>query len=140
MYKTIFVDQCGYLPEMTKRVTFRSGRPLEFDVITTDGHIAYHGTASAAVDNISAGETDYVGDFSALTAPGRYRIVSENRSESDVFEIAEDIYDDVFRKSFAFFYLQRCGCDLPESAAGMYAHRACHTKIATVYGTDENWT
>lgn len=137
MYKTIFVNQCGYLPKMAKRVTIRSGRPMEFDVITTDGRIAYHGTAAVMVDNISAGETNYVGDFSALTTPGRYRIVAENHSESDVFEIAGNIYEDVFQKSFAFFYLQRCGCDLPESAAGMYAHRACHTKIATVYGTDE---
>lgn len=137
MYKTIYINQCGYLPEMAKRVTVRSGRPIEFDVITTDGRIAYHGTADVQVDNISAGETNYVGDFSDLKTPGRYRIVSENHSESDTFEIAENIYDDVFQKSFAFYYLQRCGCDLPESAAGIYAHRACHTRTATVYGTDE---
>lgn len=137
MYKSIFVNQCGYMPNMTKRVTFRSDRPVEFDVVASDGRKVYHGTASIRVENPSAGETDYVGDFSAITAPGHYRIVSENLSESDTFEIAENIFTEVFRKAFAFFYLQRCGCDLPESAAGMFAHRACHTKIASVYGTGE---
>ena len=76
MYKSIFLDQCGYLPEMTKRVTFRSDNPVAFDVITSDGHRVFHGTASDRIENLCAGETDYVGDFSALTAPGRYRIVS----------------------------------------------------------------
>lgn len=137
MYKSIFVNQCGYLPEMTKRVTFRSDNPVAFDVITSDGHRIFHGIASVRIENLCAGETDYVGDFSALTAPGRYRIVSDSLSESDTFEIAGDIYEDVFQKAFAFFYLQRCGCDLPASAAGIYAHRACHTKSAIVYGTSK---
>lgn len=137
MYKSVFVNQCGYLPEMTKRVTFRSDKPVAFDVITSDGHRVFHGTASVRIENPCAGETDYVGDFSALTVPGRYRIVSDSLSESDTFEIAGDIYEDVFQKAFAFFYLQRCGCDLPAGAAGIYAHKACHTKLATVYGTSE---
>lgn len=137
MYKNIFVNQCGYLPDMTKQVTFRSDRPVTFDVVTSDGRRVFHGTASVRIENPCAGETDYVGDFSALTSPGRYRIVSDNLSESDTFEIAGDIYSDVFQKAFAFFYLQRCGCDLPESAAGIYAHRACHTKHAMVYGTSD---
>ena len=61
MYKSIFVNQCGYLPNMTKRVTFRSDRPVEFDVAASDGHKVYHGTASVRVENPSAGESDYVG-------------------------------------------------------------------------------
>ena len=77
MYKNIFVNQCGYLPRMTKRVTFRADRPVSFSVVTTDGHKVYHGTADIRVENPAAGETDYVGDFSALTAPGRYHIVSD---------------------------------------------------------------
>lgn len=137
MYKSIFINQCGYLPKMTKRVTFRSDRPVEFDVVSSEGNKVFHGTASVRIENPSAGETNYVGDFSNVTTPGLYHIVSEYLSESDPFEIAGDIYTDVFRKAFTFFYLQRCGCSLPESAAGIYAHGACHTKIASVYGTGE---
>lgn len=137
MYKSIFVDQCGYLPEMTKRVTFRSDRPVTFHVVTSDGRIVYHGVAQNRVENEAAGEIDYTGDFSALTAPGLYRVISDHLSESDPFEIGGQVYRDVFRKAFAFFYLQRCGWELPESDAGAFAHRACHTAVASVYGTGE---
>lgn len=136
MYKTIFVDQCGYLPGMTKQATFRADTNVPFNVVTSDGRRVFRGNASLRRENVSAGETDYIGDFSAVTAPGRYRIVADDFSESDTFEIGEDVYTDVFQKAFAFFYLQRCGHTLPERAAGSFAHRACHTKIASVYGSD----
>lgn len=137
MYKTIFVDQCGYLPEMTKRATFRSESPVAFRVVTSEGRTVFHGTAGARYENAAARETDYIGDFSAVTAPGRYRILSESLSESDTFEISGDVYGGAFQEAFSFFYLQRCGCDLPKSAAGIFGHRACHTGTASVYGTDE---
>ena len=33
--------------------------------------------------------------------------------------------------------MQRCGMELTADIAGDFAHPACHTDIATVYGTDE---
>ncbi|MCX4305304.1 MAG: glycoside hydrolase family 9 protein [Acetatifactor sp.] len=138
MYKNVFVNQCGYLPGMQKKVTIRSEKPTPFSVHKSSGEFVLGGTADKRVENASAGETDYIGDFSALTEPGRYYIMTENRSESDTFVISENAYDHVLQKSFAFFYLQRCGCDLPKEAAGAYAHRACHTGSALVYGTEEH--
>ncbi|MCM1026823.1 MAG: glycoside hydrolase family 9 protein [Roseburia sp.] len=137
MYKSIFVNQCGYLPGIQKRVTIRSDRPVSFSVFQTDGACVFRGMADKRLENASAGETDYVGDFSAVTAPGRYYITAEGHGESDAFPIGADAYDDVFQKSAAFFYLQRCGMKLPERAAGIYAHGACHTSPALVYGTEE---
>ena len=138
MYKNVFVNQCGYLPGMQKKVTIRSEKPTPFSVHKSSGEFVLSGTADKRVENASAGETDYIGDFSSLTEPGRYYIMTENRSESDTFVISENAYDHVLQKSFAFFYLQRCGCDLPKEAAGAYAHRACHTGSALVYGTEEH--
>ena len=138
MYKNVFVNQCGYLPGMQKKVTIRSEKPTPFSVHKSSGEFVLSGTADKRVENASAGETDYIGDFSALTEPGRYYIMTENRSESDTFVISENVYDSVLQKAFAFFYLQRCGCDLPREAAGAYAHRACHTGSALVYGTEEH--
>lgn len=137
MYKNVFVNQCGYLPGMRKKVTIRTDKPTAFSVHKSSGEFVLGGTADKRVENASAGETDFIGDFSALTEPGRYYIMTENRSESDTFVIADHVYDHVLQKAFAFFYLQRCGCDLPEQAAGAYAHRACHTGSALVYGTKE---
>lgn len=32
-----------------------------------------------------------------------------------------------------FFYLQRCGCELPEQEAGEFAHKVCHAEMAKMY-------
>ena len=45
-------------------------------------------------------------------------------------------YKKVFHQACRMFYLQRCGCRLSEELAGAYAHPACHTPKARVYGTE----
>ena len=135
MYKKIFIDQCGYQPQMKKYVTFQAQEPVEFSVLRSDGECVMKGSTDKRFENASAKEIDYIGDFSKLTTPGRYYIVAKGLGESDTFEIREDVYADTFQKAMYFFYLQRCGCELPESAAGAYAHGACHTQDAVIYGT-----
>ena len=138
MYRKIYIDQCGYLPSMTKKVTVCSDRPIGFNVMTSDGRCVYVGQADRRVENAAAKEVDYIGDFSAVTAPGLYYIMTHDHCESETFCIGEDTYRDVFQKSTAFFYLQRCGHDTPESAGGLYAHCACHTGIAVAYDGTES--
>ena len=46
-------------------------------------------------------------------------------------------YKKVFLQACRMFYLQRCGCCLTEKLAGEYAHPACHTSTARVYGTEQ---
>lgn len=137
MYKRIFVNQCGYQPEMDKKVTFCSEKPVEFTVHKSDGSPVLEGRADRRITNEAAQETNFVGDFSEVREEGRYYISAVGLGESDTFTIGKDAYSDVFRKAVHFFYLQRCGCELPEKAAGMYAHEACHTKKAVVYGGTE---
>ncbi len=137
MYKNIFINQCGYLPWMQKQVTFRTDRPVSFNVHTSSGACVFTGRADRRIENPSAGETNYVGDFSAVTENGRYYVTAEGLGESDTFIVGEDAYKDTFQKAMAFFYLQRCGYDLPEKAAGLYGHRACHTKIGRLYQSEE---
>lgn len=137
MYKKIYVDQCGYLPDMKKTVTFQSDSPVTFQVLTSSGQCVYSGEANEKIENKAAGESDYLGDFSSVATPGRYYITCKELGESDTFEIADNVYSDVFQKSMAFFYLQRCGQELPKMAAGKYAHPACHTGLGRVYGSTE---
>lgn len=137
MYKRIFVNQCGYLKMMEKRVTFKTEEPVEFSVLKSDGSVIFKGKAEKRFINEAAKETDYIGDFSAVKEPGKYYITAEGLGESDTFEIGDEIYQPVFQKAMHFFYLQRCGCELPKKAAGMFAHKACHTEEAVVYGTNE---
>ena len=137
MYKNIFIDQCGYLPGMRKQVTIRTDKSVSFSVLKSSGACVYTGRADRRVENTSAGETDYVGDFSAVTESGFYYIVADGLGESDTFAVGEDVYTDMFRKSMTFFYLQRCGHDIPENVAGCYGHEACHTQIGHVFQSGE---
>lgn len=137
MYKSTFVNQCGYMPKGEKKVTFRSEKPVHFFVVKSDGTRVFEADADKAIENTSTLETNYVGDFSVVTEPGQYYVLSESNGESDSFRIGEDAYDEVFQKSMEFFYMQRCGHDIPKSAGGAYAHIACHTSLAEVYGKPE---
>ncbi len=80
------------------------------------------------------------GDFSGITEPGMYRIEvtsGERHYESAPFRIGADVYSDVEKAVVHMLYLQRCGSELPEEYAGAFAHPACHTGEALVYGTEE---
>lgn len=138
MYRKIRLNQIGYLPDMDKKFTICSDKPVGFSVLRSDGSFVFAGTADEVIENAAAKETNYIGDFSALTEPGRYYIALDDHCESEVFTVGEDVYDEVLQASTAFFYLQRCGHDLPNEAAGLYAHCACHTGIGHAYdGTEE---
>lgn len=137
MYKRIFVNQCGYMKNMEKKVTFQTEKPVEFSVLKSDGSVIFSGTADKKVVNESAKETDYIGDFSKVEEPGKYYVTAKGLGESDTFEIGDGVYLPVFQKAMHFFYLQRCGHELQEKAAGMFAHKACHLEEAVVYGTNE---
>lgn len=137
MYKKIFVNQCGYQPDMIKRVTFHAEEPVEYSVVRCDGGCVLEGKAEKKISNESAKEINYIGDFSEVKEPGRYYIIAKGLGESDIFEISKNAYEDVFQKAMHFFYLQRCGCDIESKAAGDFAHKACHTTDAVVYGSTQ---
>lgn len=137
MYKKIFVNQCGYITDMMKKVTFQAEEPVEFRVLTSDGRSIFEGKAEQRICSESSKEINYVGDFSNIKEPGRYYIIAKGLGESDTFAIGDSVYKDAFQKAMHFFYLQRCGCELPEQAAGEFAHKVCHADMATVYGTKE---
>ena len=71
----IFVDQAGYLPtaEKTAVFTFPAGY---YSVINETGSICFSGVPVPAGADEASGETLFKADFSRLTAPGTYRIIS----------------------------------------------------------------
>jgi endoglucanase len=133
----ININQLGYLPDDKKTAIFRDvTTDTSFDVINVEtGEIAFSGEITGSVDNSTAGETNSYGDFSELTASGRYKITTDSLGESYEFEISENVYDDAFAAVVKMLYLQRCGTELPEEYAGDFAHAACHTAEATIFGT-----
>ena len=136
----IRVNQVGYRPDAVKTAVFAdiSADGETFTVVEArSGDVVFEGALSTAIDNPGAGETDRVADFSALTAPGSYRIVSEDGVRSPAFTIGEEVYDGLLRSAARMLYLQRCGVETDAGIADSFAHTACHTALATVYGTEE---
>lgn len=135
---TINVNQVGFLPDMEKKVTFRGDAiGTAFKVVNVGtGEVAYEGTITGEVGNASSDENCAVGDFTALTTPGAYKIVNDLGEESFEFLIDEEVYKILLGDTLRMMYLQRCGCELTADLAGDFAHPVCHAGEAVVYGTD----
>ena len=134
----INLNQVGYLPNAVK-VAVMNGDAITDKALVVDcatGKAVYEGAVAAASMNKSTGRNEARFDFSSVTAPGTYKIVAGDK-ESFEFKIGADVYDEAFKASLRMFYLQRCGMELTSDLAGDYAHPACHTEKATVFGTSE---
>lgn len=135
----ININQVGYLPGDTKRAVFReAGKDTEFEIVdVTAKKTVYSGKVEGNIISSSTKETVAYGDFTDFTTPGTYLIRAKESGESYEFTISDTVYEDAFNKALKMFCLQRCGMELTAEYAGDFAHEACHTQMATIYGTDK---
>lgn len=134
----INLNQVGYLPNAVK-VAVMNGDAITDKASVVDcatGKAVYEGDVASASMNKSTGRNEARFDFSSVTAPGTYKIVAGDK-ESFEFKIGADVYDEAFKATLRMFYLQRCGMELTADLAGDYAHPACHSEKATIFGTSE---
>ncbi len=132
----ILTNQIGYRANSPKTAVFRDiTDQKEFSVVNADTkETVFTGKLSEAVQNSSAGETDYIGDFSEVTQAGTYYITCANLDDSYTFTIEENPYAKVLDDSVKMLYLQRCGTAINDPDFG---HDACHNTMATIYQTNE---
>ena len=130
----IQVNQLGYTPAMQKTALLRGDLGSDLLVRNAAGETVL--TLPVSSQRTLLWEDDLATvDFSALQTPGTYTLHCGSES-SYPFSIAENPYAECLTALVDMLYLQRCGDDLkPE--AGCFAHPACHTGMARVYGTDE---
>jgi len=133
---SIMTNQIGYKSDSKKTAVFRDvTNQTEFSVINADTkQTVYTGKLSNAINNSSAGETDYTGDFSKVTAAGNYYIQCAGLDNSYQFTISQNPYTNLLTDSVRMLYLQRCGTTVTDADFG---HGACHNTQATVYGTNQ---
>lgn len=135
----IRVNQVGYRPDAVKTAVFASLTEDSdtFRVVNArTGETVYEGALTAPADDPWAGERNRRADFTALIKPGTYCLESADGTRSPEFTVGDDVYAELFRSVVRMLYLQRCGTALDGNHAGAYAHPACHTEPAVVYGTD----
>ena len=133
---SINIDQVGYRPDSRKVAVFRDVTDQkEFKVVNADTKkIVYTGTLGDSITNSSAEETNKLGDFSSVKTAGKYYISCEGLDDSYTFEIGDKVYSNLLDDSVRMLYLQRCGVKVEDEEFG---HEACHTSLATIYGTSE---
>lgn len=134
----INLDQVGFTPDMKKFATVRGDNcgGVKFSVVdTSTGKEVYSDVTSDATKNSASDETTAIASFPDLTTEGTYKIKIDGIGESDEFKVSSNVYDDLKKDVFRMLYLQRCGEEQTSDYAGDYAHPACHTGKAIIYGT-----
>lgn len=133
----IVLNQIGFKPDSTKTAVFRKlNGESEFSVVNAEtSEIVLTRELTGPVNNSSADEVNYTGDFSDLKEPGTYYIVCGDQDKSYEFTIGDDVYNSLFDDTIRMLYLQRCGTAI--EGEGAFSHPACHDTMARVYGTNE---
>jgi endoglucanase len=135
------VNQVGYKPNDEKRVVVTSADDDKYKIVDAETEeTVYVAAYDDAVRDPSINSKAQYGDFSDFTTPGTYKIISHPSGASYEFTIADDVYDAAYKDVVLMLYKQRCGTELDESIAGDYAHGACHTDEAVVYGSEASGT
>lgn len=134
------VNQVGYLPE-DEKIVVADGKfsGVDFEVISTESNEAvYAGTMGEAFYDKATDMEVCQGDFSSYSENGNYFVMLKNEGEetSASFEIKEGVYENLYRAAVRMLTYQRCG-EMTEEYVGAYAHPACHTEAALIYGSEE---
>ncbi len=135
MKSKIYVNEIGYRPEDKKTAVYLGKEPVCYQVMNTAGDCVLTADSGSGVYNPSTEDYEIKLDFSDLKEAGQYT-VKVGEEVSVPFYIGNDVYQDVEKSLLRFFYLQRCGQELPEEYAGVFAHPVCHNTLARIYGTD----
>src|SRR5216684_134957 len=104
----VAASQVGYGPSMSKRFT-SSRRFSSFRVVRQDGAVLMQGGQphEKRTDLLGPAGTVWAGDFSALNAPGRYRIEVDSGHTSHPFDVSAEVFDRPLRAVQRGFYFQR---------------------------------
>ncbi|MBN6149753.1 glycoside hydrolase family 9 protein [Xanthomonas sp. AmX2] len=123
----IRLNQLGYLPAASKLAVVPDGHGDAFAVERGDsGEVVLRGRLGAAAEWAPARQRVRIADFSALRAPGRYRLRVDGLPPSDAFGIAADAYAELSRAALKAYYYNRAGTALTGQYAGRHARAAGH--------------
>jgi endoglucanase len=133
------LNQLGFSPRSPKRfvlpVAPGDAAARTFRVETLSGRSVLEGRLDPHVHDLTrtAGEHVRIGDFSALVAPGRYR-VRVGTQASHPFGVAEGLYRPLVRDAARAFFLIRANVALDDPVTGI-KHAAGHPGDASLSST-----
>jgi endoglucanase len=125
LFAHLAASQLGYAPAMQKR--FSSPRPFRSFRVIQEGAetVAFEGgppVQEIPTDALGPIHTVWVGDFSALTTPGRYRLEAAGLT-SHPFTVDPGVFDAPLRAAQRAFYFQRAFTSIDAThAEGPWIH------------------
>ncbi len=126
----IAVNQIGYLPGATKVAAVPAAEAAgatAFAVVdAATGRTVLRGSLGAAARWEPAAQDVRLADFSALKAPGHYRLQVEGLPDSPAFAVAADAYAAVNAAAIKAYYFNRASTPLLAAHAGPWARPAGH--------------
>lgn len=135
----VFVNQVGYRSADEKLAIVRLDT-TEFKIVdTTTSQVVYSGTLSPQLVDPSSNDTVRWANFSDVTTPGTYRIVTDNGSvASTEFSIGSDVWLPTLRNLCRQYTLRRSNTQIKDPDVGFDIERG-HPQDATaaLYFTDE---
>ena len=126
IFDRLAASQVGYGPSMRKE--FSAPRRFgSFEVVREgDGSVVFRGgppVRAIATDVLGDIRTAWVGDFTPVEAPGRYRIVADDGLSSHPFAVGPDVFDPAVRAVQRALYFQRAFTAIdPAHAEGPWIH------------------
>jgi len=121
-------NQLGFYPSGEKSAVLVSDIPAEKFVVRNveTGKVVYSGSLSEYRQSSFSDKETRVISFSEVTTPGKYRIEIPKTCASAVFEVKENVLDDVSVAAVKAFYYQRMGIPIEEKYAGKWNRSEGH--------------
>ncbi|MGV3600516.1 MAG: glycoside hydrolase family 9 protein [Dyadobacter fermentans] len=141
------VNQVGYLPDSPKLgklgrflgdawfMPIDSLAPPEFQLIGSDGKIAYDGTCRyLKCDSAFSGESVFEIDFSEFKSLGQYHLYVPGYGRSPTFLISPECYDELYFNTARALFYQRSG-KISAGNAGAWARDGLPATSAEIHSS-----
>jgi len=124
-FSGLAASQVGYGPSIIKQFT-SPRRFASFQVVSASGEVAFQGgppIREVPTDTLGGIRRIWVGDFTPLRAPGRYRVVADDGTSSYPFDVGPGVFGAAVRALQRAFYYQRAFTEIDAAHAdGPWVH------------------
>lgn len=132
------INQLGFAPKAEKLVVIPGNDANPVEVHDLNGKAVLKLKPSMVWEWQYSNEEVQVYDISSVVKPGSYRLFRNGEYLGTPIAVGEDVYREVTKAAFKWFYYQRSSMALESQYAGKWARAAGHADDKViVYGTDK---
>jgi len=140
----IALNQIGYLPDSSKKITILSDNPgtLDFTLLDKDGNVVFEGETENFGHDPASGNKVHIIDISKWKMPGQDYYIEAGGHTSYKFDIDNNIYSQLREDALGYYYQMRSGIPIESKYVDKkYTRPAGHlsdSKVACFTGYTES--